>query len=159
LSVAILGAVVAGAGYLVFMDRRDGNGGAGVNASTADLDRLHGAELALAAAPDTEAAARELSKLAMVVLAPPAVVVIIEGIGDSIHMEAGDTAEHPADAPGSRSRDLWVDGEGRGSITIAPRPGRAYGEHEDRILEAIADQASFVLRRLALVEGLRTQSI
>src|SRR5690349_7223137 len=127
LTVAIVGAVVAGVGYLVYVDRRDADGGIGVPAATAELDRLHSAELALAAAPDTEVAARELSKLAMAVLAPPAVVVIIEGIGDAIHMEAGDTAAHPADAPGSRARDLWVDGESRGSITISARPGRAYG--------------------------------
>jgi PAS domain S-box-containing protein len=122
---------------------------------TADIDRLHGAELALASAADTEAAARELSKLAKAVLEAPAVVVVIDGVGDAIHMEAGDATGHPVDQPGSRGRVLSADGKPRGTIAVAPRPGRPYGEHDDQILEALSDQMSFVLHRLALFDELR----
>ena len=113
------------------------------------LDRLHGAELALAAAADTEAAARELSKLSMLVLEAPAVVVIIDGIGDAIHMEAGDTDHHPVDEPGSRQRLLSADDQPRGSISVAPRPGRPYDDRDDQLLDALSDQMSFVLHRLS----------
>jgi len=123
--------------------------------ATSEIDRLHGAELALASAADTEAAARELSKLAKAVLDAPAVVVIIDGVGDPIHMEAGDATSHPVDQPGSRGRVLSADGKPRGTIAVAPRPGRPYDERDDQILEALTDQVSFVLHRLALFDELR----
>ena len=119
------------------------------------LDRLHGAELALAAAADTEAAARELSKLSRLVLEAPAVVVVIDGIGDAIHMEAGDTERHAVDAPGSRQRLLSADDRPRGSISVAPRPGRPYDDRDEQLLDALSDQTSFVLHRLAVVDELR----
>jgi two-component system phosphate regulon sensor histidine kinase PhoR len=122
-----------------------------------EVDRLHGAELALAAAADSEAAARELSKLAKLVLEAPAVVVIIDGVGDAIHMEAGDTTNHPVDEPGGRGRVLSADGKPRGTIAVAPRPGWPYGDHDDRILEALCDQMSFVLHRLAMFDDVRTE--
>jgi PAS domain S-box-containing protein len=121
----------------------------------AEIERLHGAELALASAADTEAAARELSKLAKAVLDAPAVVVIIDGVGDAIHMEAGDSTRYPVDQPGSRGRVLSADGKSRGTIAVAPRPGRPYGERDDQVLEALSDQMSFVLHRLALFDDLR----
>ncbi|HEX2382457.1 MAG TPA: ATP-binding protein [Acidimicrobiales bacterium] len=120
-----------------------------------EIDRLHGVELALAAAADTEAAARELSKLSMLVLEAPAAVVVIDGVGDAIHMEAGDTERHPVDTPGSRRRVLAADGKPRGSIAVAARTSRPYDDRDDQILEALSDQMSYVLHRLALVDDLR----
>ncbi len=81
--------------------------------------------------------------------------MIIDGVGDAIHMEAGDTTGHPVDQPGSRGRVLSADGKPRGTIAVAPRPGRPYGERDEQILEALSDQMSFVLHRLALFDDLR----
>ena len=75
-----------------------------------EIDRLRRAELALAAAPTTDAAARELSKHAMVLLDAPAAEVLIEGVGDTVRMEAGDTTGHSIYDAGSRMRLLANDG-------------------------------------------------
>ncbi len=108
-------------------------------------------------AAGTEAAARELSKLAMIVLEAPAAVVIVDGVGEGIHMEAGDTAGHPIADPGSLMQVLSDNGVALGSIAVSARPGRPYGEHDLRVLTALAGQMSFVLHRLALFEGVRME--
>jgi two-component system phosphate regulon sensor histidine kinase PhoR len=151
LAVAVVVAFAAG---LTFVENRRAAAAAPV---PAEIDRLHGAELALAAAADSEAAARELSKLAKLVLEAPAVVVIIDGVGEPIHMEAGDTTNHPVDHPGCRGRVLSADGKPRGTIAIAPRPDRPYDDRDDRIIEALCDQMSFVLHRLAMFDDVRTE--
>ena len=86
-------------------------------------------------AAGTEAAARELSKLAMIVLEAPAAVVIVDGVGEGIHMEAGDTAGHPIAKPGSLMQVLSDNGVALGSIAISARPGRPYGERDVRVLD------------------------
>jgi hypothetical protein len=69
--IVVLGAL-AGAGTYVWKHREEGQSGLAVD----EMDLLRRAELALAAAPSTDAAARELSKHAMVLLDAPAAVVL-----------------------------------------------------------------------------------
>src|SRR5438105_2289171 len=59
-----------------------------------EIERLRRAELALAGAASIESAAHELGKHAMALLDAPAAVVIIEGVADTVRMEAGDTTGH-----------------------------------------------------------------
>jgi PAS domain S-box-containing protein len=122
-----------------------------------EIERLRRAELALAAAPSTEAAARELSKHAMALLDAPAAVVLIEGVGETVRMEAGDTAGHSIYDDGSRMRLLANDGVPCGSIAVAARRDRAYTERDERILDALGDRVSSTLHRLALFEAVQAE--
>ena len=88
-----------------------------------EIERLRRAELALAAAPSIEAAAHELGKHAMALLDAPAAVVIIEGVGDTVRMEAGDTRGHSIYDTGSRMRLLSTDDTPCGSIAASPVVG------------------------------------
>src|SRR6476469_8329050 len=81
-----------------------------------EIDRLRRAELALASAPSTEAAAHELAKHAMALLDAPAAIVIIESAGNNVRMEAGDTTGHSIYEAGSRMRLLANDAGPCGSI-------------------------------------------
>ena len=72
-------------------------------------------------------------------------------------MDAGDTIRHSVDNTGSRTRALSANGKPSGSVAVAARPGRPYDDRDEQILEALADQMSFVLRRLALVDDLRAE--
>ncbi|MEY2431130.1 MAG: hypothetical protein QOC92_855, partial [Acidimicrobiaceae bacterium] len=122
-----------------------------------EIDRLRRAELALAGAASTDAAARELGKHAMALLDAPAAVVLIEGLGDTVRMESGDTTGHSIYDPGSRMRLLASDGLPCGSIAVAARPGRPYTERDERILDALGDRVSSTLHRLALFEAVQTE--
>jgi PAS domain S-box-containing protein len=122
-----------------------------------EIDRLRRAELALAGAASTEAAARELSKHAMALLDAPAAVVIIEGVDDNVRMEAGDSTGHSIYDPGSRMRLLSIDGEQCGSIAVAARPERPYTERDERILDALGDRVSSTLHRLSLFEAVQAE--
>ena len=122
-----------------------------------EIDRLRRAELALAAAPSIEAAAHELGKHAMALLDAPAATVIIEGVGDTVRMDAGDTRGHSVYETGSRMRLLDDDGAPRGSIAVAARPGRPYGERDERILDALGERVSSTLHRLSLFEAVRAE--
>jgi PAS domain S-box-containing protein len=121
------------------------------------MDRLRRAELALAAAPSLEAAAHELGKHAMALLDAPAAIVIIEGVGDTVRMEAGDTRGHSVYETGSRMRLLDDDGTSCGSIAVAARPGRPYAERDERILDALGERVSSTLHRLSLFEAVRAE--
>jgi PAS domain S-box-containing protein len=121
-----------------------------------EIDRLRRAELALASAASTEAAARELSKHAMALLDAPAAVVIIEG-SENVRMEAGDSTGHSIYDPGSRMRLLSSDGEPCGSIAVAARAGRPYTERDERILDALGERVSSTLHRLALFEAVQAE--
>src|SRR3954464_9213308 len=122
-----------------------------------EMDRLRRAELALAAAPSIEAAAHELGKHAMALLDAPAAIVIIEGVGDTVRMEAGDTRGHSVYETGSRMRLLDDDGTSCGSIAVAARPGRPYAERDERILDALGERVSSTLHRLSLFEAVRAE--
>src|SRR4051812_28187949 len=78
----LLIAAVAGGLLTVWLLRggADGPGPAG-GLAVDEIERLRPAEGALPAAATTEAAARELSKHAMVLLDAPAAVVLIETVG------------------------------------------------------------------------------
>jgi PAS domain S-box-containing protein len=121
-----------------------------------EIDRLRRAELALAGAASTEAAARELSKHAMALLDAPAAVVIIEG-DDNVRMEAGDSTGHSIYDPGSRMRLLSSDGVPRGSIVVAARADRPYTERDERILDALGERVSSTLHRLSLFEAVQAE--
>ena len=122
-----------------------------------EIDRLRRAESALAAAPSIEAAAHELGKHAMALLDAPAATVIIEGVGDTVRMEAGDTRGHSVYETGSRMRLLDDDGTPCGSIAVAARPGRPYTERDERILDALGERVSSTLHRLSLFEAVRAE--
>jgi PAS domain-containing protein len=122
-----------------------------------EIERLRRAELALAAAPSIEAAAHELGKHAMALLDAPAAAVIIEGVGDTVRMEAGDSRGHSIYEPGSRMRLLADDGTPCGSIAVAARPGRPYTERDEHILDALGERVSSTLHRLSLFEAVRSE--
>jgi len=122
-----------------------------------ELERLRRAEAAVAAAVSPEAAARELSKHAMALLDAPAATVIIEGVGDTFRMEAGDTGAHSIYDTGSRMRLLETDGVQTGSIVVAARPSKPYGERDERILDALAQRVSSSLHRVALFDEVRNE--
>lgn len=129
------------------------SGGLAVN----EIDHLRRAELALAGAATTDAAAHELSKHAMALLDAPAAVVIIEGVNDTVRMEAGDTAGHSIYDAGSRMRLLSTDGVPCGSIAVAARPGRPYTERDEHILDALGERVSSTLHRLALFDAVQAE--
>ena len=159
------GAVVLGAaGMVVVVEAREP-----MSLQIDEIERLRRAELALAAAPSTEAAAKELAGHAIALLGANAAVVLIEGVGDTVRVAVGDVgaaggdgaAGIPAAAvyePGSRMRLLADDGVPCGSIAVGARSdGRAYDERDERILDALAERVSSTLHRLSLFEAVRSE--
>jgi PAS domain S-box-containing protein len=123
-----------------------------------EIERLRRAELALAAAPSTEAAARELAGHAMALLGADAAVVIIEGVGDTVRVAVGDVAGAAVYEPGSRMRLLADDGVPCGSIAVSARAdGRGYEARDESILDALAERVSSTLHRLSLFEAVRAE--
>ncbi len=129
-----------------------------------EIERLRRAELALAAAPSTEAAAQELAGHALALLGATAAVVLIEGVGDTVRVAVGEVSGGPGVAaaavyqPGSRMRLLADDGAPCGSIAVGARTdGRPYDERDERILDALAERVSSTLRRLSLFEAVRSE--
>lgn len=122
-----------------------------------ELTRLRRAELALAAAPSTETAARELGKHAMALLDAPAALVLIEGVGDTVRVETGDPHGHSLYSAGSRMRLLDDDGTPCGSIAVAPRPDRPFTERDERTLDMLAQRVSSTVHRLSLFDTVRTE--
>lgn len=119
-----------------------------------DIDRLHRAEVTLAEASSTEAAARELAEHAVALLGAPSAVVIIEGLGDTVRVTAGDpSAAGAVYGPGARMRLLEDAGTPCGSIAVAAHPdGRPFDEREERVLDALAERVSSTLHRLSLFD-------
>jgi PAS domain S-box-containing protein len=114
------------------------------------MDRLRQAELALAAARSTEDAARDLAEHAIALLGAPSAVVLIEGIGDTVRVTAGD-ATVSVFGDGSRMRLLDDDGVPCGSIAVSARAdGRAYTAPQETMLDALAQRVSSTLHRLSL---------
>ncbi len=122
------------------------------------LERLSRAERAMASASSIAAAARELAKHAMALVDAPAAVVLIEGVGDTIRGEAGDTTGHSIYAEGSRMRLLDDDGVPCGSIIVAGRRGGPdYDSRAERVLEALGERVSSTLHRLSLFEAVQAE--
>jgi PAS domain S-box-containing protein len=143
----LLPAVLVVAGATVVLDRRRR---AGLGLQIDQIDRLREAELALASAGTTSAAARRLADHAMALLGAAAASVIIEGIGDTVRVSVGD-AGGSVFGPGGRMRLLDDDGVPCGSIAVSARAdGRAYTSQQEHILDALADRVSSTLHRLSL---------
>ena len=143
----LLPAVLVVAGATVVLDRRRR---AGLGLQIDQIDRLREAELALASAGTTHAAARQLADHAMALLGAAAASVIIEGIGDTVRVSVGD-AGGSVFGPGGRMRLLDDDGVPCGSIAVSARAdGRPYSAQQEHMLDALADRVSSTLHRLSL---------
>jgi PAS domain S-box-containing protein len=112
------------------------------------MDRLRRAELALAEAASSHDAARELADHAIALLGARSAVVLIEGIGDTVRVTAGEGTVY---GDGSRMRLLDDAGVPCGSIAVSARAdGRAYTDAQERMLDALAQRVSSTLHRLSL---------
>jgi PAS domain S-box-containing protein len=121
-------------------------GGEGLQ--TDQLGRLHDAELALASAAGAHEAARDLAENALALLGTRSAVVLIEGIGDTVRVTAGEGSVY---GDGSRTRLLDDNGTPVGSITVSARAdGRKFSDGDERILDALAQRVSSTLHRLSL---------
>jgi two-component system phosphate regulon sensor histidine kinase PhoR len=138
-------AVVAVAGLT--LHRQTGSSG---GLQIDQIDRLREAELTVASAGSTQAAAKRLAENAIELLGAPSATVIIEGIGDTVRVTAGDTRSSVF-GPGSKMRLLDDDGVPCGSIAIPARAdGRPYTSQQERMLDALAQRVSSTLHRLSL---------
>ncbi|MDP1803940.1 MAG: hypothetical protein Q8K72_02125, partial [Acidimicrobiales bacterium] len=114
------------------------------------IDRLREAELTVAGAGTTEAAAKRLAQNAIELLDAPSATVIIEGIGDTVRVTAGDSRTSVF-GPGSKMRLLDDDGVPCGSISVPARAdGRPYTSQQEHMLDALAQRVSSTLHRLSL---------
>jgi PAS domain S-box-containing protein len=155
----VIGVVAAGivAAIVVVVRRRAGRSGRG-GLQIEELRRLHRAELAVATAPSTYAAAKELAGHTLALLDAPAAVVLIEGVGDTVRVARGEVDAHSVYAPGSRMRLLDDDGTPVGSIAVAARDnGRDYDARDEEILDALAQRVSATLRRLSLFDQVQAE--
>ena len=136
------------------MSRRiEGSGGLQID----QMDRLRQAELALAAAKSTEESARELADHAIALLGAPSAIVIIEGIGDTVRVTAGDHAGSLF-GDGSRMRLLDDDGVPCGSIAVSARAdGRPYTAQQESMLDALAQRVSSTLHRVSLFTEVQSE--
>jgi PAS domain S-box-containing protein len=135
------------AAALVMLVRRwdDGSG-----LQIQQMERLRQAEVALAAASSTQAAARELAEHTRALLGAPHATVLIEGIGDTVRVSLGDSAGSVYGS-GSRMRLLDDDGVPCGSIAVSARAdGRPYTPQQERMLDALAQRVSSTLHRVSL---------
>ncbi len=123
-----------------------------------EIERLRQAELALAAAPTPQAAARELAGHAIALLGAPAAVVLIEGLGDTVRVAVGDLGDSAVYEAGSRMRLLADNGTPCGSIAVAARrDGRPYDPRDERVLDALAERVSSTVHRLSLFDAVRSE--
>ena len=139
LTIAFGVAFVFAAACLSFVNRSEGDHG-GLNPGR--LERFRRSELALATATDVDTAARELCKQVVTRLDAPAAVVIVEGVGETVRIEAGDTQAHSIHGEGSYSRALAGRGAARWVRSpVAPRPNRPYDDRDERALDDVVDRA------------------
>jgi PAS domain-containing protein len=123
-----------------------------------ELRRLHRAELAVATAPTTYAAAKELAGHTLALLDAPVAVALIEGLGDTVRVARGGGEPNAVYEPGSRMRLLDDDGVPVGSIAVAPRTdGRPYDDRDEEVLDALAQRVSSTLHRLSLFEAVQAE--
>src|SRR5687768_234910 len=99
------------------LSRRDRRAGLQIE----QIERLRRAELALAGAASTEAAASELADHALALLDATSAVVLIETPGDTVRVTTGPGSTHTVYGPGSRMRLLEDDGVPCGSIAVSAR--------------------------------------
>jgi PAS domain S-box-containing protein len=145
-------AVPAGAALVMSRRLRAGDG-----LQIDQMDRLRQAELALAAVKSTEDAAQELAEHVIALLGAPSAVVLIEGIGDTVRVTAGDAAGSVF-GDGSRMRLLDDDGVPCGSIAVSARAdGRAYTAQQESMLDALAERVSSTLHRLSLFTEVQSE--
>ena len=139
----------------VVQDRRQRAGIGGLQID--QIDRLREAELALATSVSTETAARELAHHAIALLGAPSATVLIEGIGDTVRVSAGE-ASGSVYGPGSRMRLLDDAGLPCGSIAVSARAdGRAYTAQQEHMLDALAQRISSTLHRLSLFTEIQAE--
>src|SRR6188508_991904 len=130
---------------------------AGGGLQISQMDRLRQAELSLAAAKSPQDAARELAEHAIALLGAPSAVVLIEGIGDTVRVTAGDAAGSVF-GDGSRMRLLDDAGVPCGSIAVSARAdGRAYTAQQESMLDALAQRVSSTLHRLSLFTDVQAE--
>jgi PAS domain S-box-containing protein len=145
-------AIPAGAALVMARRVRAGDG-----LQIDQMERLRQAELSLAAAKSTEDAARELAEHVIALLGAPSAVVLIEGIGDTVRVTAGDAAGSVF-GDGSRMRLLDDDGVPCGSIAVSARAdGRAYTPQQESMLDALAQRVSSTLHRLSLFTDVQSE--
>ena len=121
------------------------------------MDRLRQAELALAAARSTQDAARDLAENAIALLGASSAVVLIEGIGDTVRVTAGDVSGSVF-GDGSRMRLLDDAGVPCGSIAVSARAdGRSYSAQQESMLDALAERVSSTLHRLSLFNEVQSE--
>lgn len=122
------------------------------------MERLRQAELALAAAKSTEESARELADHAIALLGAPSAIVIIEGIGDTVRVTAGEPTGGSVFGAGSRMRLLDDDGVPCGSIAVSARAdGRPYTAQQESMLDALAQRVSSTLHRVSLFTEVQSE--
>ncbi|HJR25241.1 MAG TPA: ATP-binding protein [Acidimicrobiales bacterium] len=139
---------------LVVVDRRRRGSSSGLQ--IAQIDRLREAELALANAVSTEAAAHQLAEHAIALLGAASATVIIEGIGDTVRVSAGEPTS--VYGTGSRMRLLDDDGVPCGSIAVSARAdGRGYTAQQEHMLDALAQRVSSTLHRLSLFTEIQVE--
>jgi signal transduction histidine kinase len=153
-AVALVAAVL---GAWRFRSNRRGASRGGLQIE--ELRRLHRAELAVASAPSTYAAAKELAGHVLALLDAPVAVVLIEGTDDTVRVVRGEAADATSVyEPGSRMRLLDAGETPLGSIAVGPRlDGRAYDERDEEILDALAQRVSATLSRLSLFDAVQAE--
>lgn len=131
---------------------------AGVSLTAAELDQLRQAEVALSQAISTHDAARELADHVVSLLNARSAVVLIEGIGDTVRVAAGDRDGDNVYGSGSKMRLLDDAGVPCGSIAVSARAdGRRYGPRDERILDALAERVSTTLHQVSLLTTVRAE--
>jgi K+-sensing histidine kinase KdpD len=130
---------------------------AGLGLQIDQIDRLREAELVLAQAASTEHAAGQLAKQAIALLGASAATVLIEGIGDTVRVSAGERTASVY-GPGSRMRLLDDAGVPCGSIAVSARAdGRPYTDQQEHMLDALAQRVSSTLHRLSLLTEVQAE--
>jgi two-component system phosphate regulon sensor histidine kinase PhoR len=153
LALLVAAALAAGAGWYLRGRSLAGDGGLQID----QIERLREAEVSVANAGSPEAAARRLADQAMVLLGAPSATVIIEGIGDTVRVTAGDPRSSVF-GPGSKMRLLDDDGVPCGSIAVPARlDGRPYTPQQERMLDALAQRVSSTLHRLSLLNDVQSE--
>ena len=157
--VALLAAVAFVAAGLAAWRLRGRRRGAVRGLQVEELRRLHRAEIAVADAPSTYAAAKELAGHVLALLDAPVAVVLIEGTEDTVRVVRGEAADATSVyEPGSRMRLLDAGGTPLGSIAVGPRlDGRAYDERDEEVLDALAQRVSATLSRLSLFDAVQAE--
>jgi len=93
----------------------------------------------------------------MALLGAPAALVLIEGVGDTVRVEVGDTRGHSPYGPGGSARLLEDDGTPVGSIAVAPPEGGHFDQRAEQVLAALGERVSSTLHRLSLFAAVQAE--